>query len=199
MTIATNCGQAEILAGAIALGEATDAERHAYREHLSTCRYCLSSMGGEREIERVADVVAQARNQERWEPQPRNVFARVRAGWKTANLGAALAASVIVVLGVWGTTQYRPTVVHSVAAPPKESISAAQEARAIAALGTQTVPRRVHHAESLAFGEGSDGDRMLTLQVSFDSHGKPTHCRAIEPSGHRAVGAAFCAAVMQQR
>jgi len=60
--------RAEILAGAIALGEATDSERVEYREHIAACRPCLESLGGEREIERVSSVVTQARESEIWQP-----------------------------------------------------------------------------------------------------------------------------------
>lgn len=62
------CERAEVLAGAIALGEASDAERDEYRGHIAACAPCLTSLGGEREIERVMDVVAQARDEETWEP-----------------------------------------------------------------------------------------------------------------------------------
>lgn len=62
------CERAEVLAGAIALGEATDIERDEYRGHISACAPCLRALGGEREIERVMDVVAQARDDETWEP-----------------------------------------------------------------------------------------------------------------------------------
>lgn len=62
------CDRAEVLAGAIALGEATDAERNEYRAHLSACQRCLTSLSGERELERLSAVVATARDEESWEP-----------------------------------------------------------------------------------------------------------------------------------
>jgi len=62
------CDQAEILAGAIALGEASDAERQSYRGHVSTCAACLRANGGEREIERTMAQVAIARDGETWDP-----------------------------------------------------------------------------------------------------------------------------------
>ena len=62
------CERAEVLAGAIALGEATDLERDEYRGHISACAPCLRALGGEREIERVMDVLVQARDEETWEP-----------------------------------------------------------------------------------------------------------------------------------
>ena len=64
----TACNQAEVLAGAIALGEATDAERQAYRGHVATCSSCLRANGGEHEIERTMACVGQARNDETWDP-----------------------------------------------------------------------------------------------------------------------------------
>lgn len=72
----TACNQAEVLAGAIALGEATDAERQTYRGHVSTCAACLRANGGEREIERAMAVVADARESETWDP---DLTAGVRA------------------------------------------------------------------------------------------------------------------------
>ena len=64
----TACNQAEVLAGAIALGEATDAERQAYRGHVATCSSCLRANGGEHEIERTMACVGQARADETWDP-----------------------------------------------------------------------------------------------------------------------------------
>lgn len=58
----------EAIAGAIALGEATDEERHEYRQHLSSCPSCLNELGGEREIERVSHSVMSARDSEIWQP-----------------------------------------------------------------------------------------------------------------------------------
>jgi TonB family protein len=63
-----DCARAEILAGAIAVGEASTAEREAYRLHVASCAACLEELGGEREIERVMEAVAQARDAEVWEP-----------------------------------------------------------------------------------------------------------------------------------
>ena len=71
----TACNQAEVLAGAIALGEATDAERQAYRGHVATCSSCLRANGGEHEIERTMARVGQARDAETWDP---DLTARVR-------------------------------------------------------------------------------------------------------------------------
>lgn len=63
--------RAEVLAGAIALGEATDEERLEYRRHLAQCGSCLQSLGGEHELARLNGVVAGARESEVWEPDVR--------------------------------------------------------------------------------------------------------------------------------
>ena len=97
-----DCARSEVLAGAVALGEATDVERDAYRRHLSTCRRCVATLGGEREIERTMQVVAQARDAERWEPDVRLALRdRVRATRHAWRFGlSALAAAVVVALGI---------------------------------------------------------------------------------------------------
>lgn len=190
MKAASNCTQAEILAGAIALGEASDAQRHAYREHISTCGRCLAAIGGEREIERVIALVAQARDQERWQPDVRRGSARVpsrRHGWKW---GAGLAATGVFTLAVLATRPHAPVVVHSVAMP---------DLGAVAALGTQTQPPREHRAESLVFTGTGRADRTVTFRVSLDRRGKPTRCTILEHSGRASLDAAFCHAVMRAR
>lgn len=94
-----DCARAEILAGAIALDEATDAQRDDYRAHIAGCAACLRALGGEREIERVMATVAQARESEVWEPVARPLGARrakrVRLAFAGVSaLGAALVASL---------------------------------------------------------------------------------------------------------
>lgn len=89
----------EAIAGAIALGEASDEERRTYREHIASCAECLRELGGEHEIERVASTVGQARECEVWEPALGDVVAnrmrrRTRSlRWGFSVFGAALAAS----------------------------------------------------------------------------------------------------------
>ena len=93
------CSRAEVLAGAIALGEATEVEREEYRNHISTCASCLAALGGEREIERVMTTIAQARDAETWEPIPRRLGERSRTrAWQTG--AAVLAAAVAISFGV---------------------------------------------------------------------------------------------------
>lgn len=91
--------RAEAIAGAIALGEASDEERREYRAHIASCSRCLDALGGEREIERVASTVSRAREVEVWEPDLGDVVAtRMRRRsrslrWGVSFFGVALAAS----------------------------------------------------------------------------------------------------------
>jgi TonB family protein len=97
--VTQNCSRAESLAGAIALGEASEAEREEYRQHIATCAMCLRALGGEREIERVMAAVSQARDAETWEPLPRRLGERSRGRfWRTG--AAVLAAALAVSFGV---------------------------------------------------------------------------------------------------
>jgi hypothetical protein len=69
--VSERCTRAEVLAGAIALDEASAAEREEYRNHCAICPACVRAFGGEREIERVMARVAHAREAETWDPVPR--------------------------------------------------------------------------------------------------------------------------------
>lgn len=109
------CSRTEILAGAIALGEATEAEREEYRNHISTCASCLAALGGEREIERVMATIAQARDAETWEPIPRRLGERSRARiWQT---GAAVLAAAVALS--FGAHVLLATVVRAPSIEPK--------------------------------------------------------------------------------
>ncbi len=115
----------ETIAGAIALGEASDQERHEYREHIATCAPCLRAFGGEREIERVISTVASARDSEVWEPQIGDVVTtrlnrRARkTRWAFGTLGVAIAASLglhaLVAAGVgpMGHSSAAPVVINA--------------------------------------------------------------------------------------
>ncbi len=88
----------ETIAGAIALGEASDAERREYREHISSCTDCLNSLGGECEIERVASTVAQARESEIWQPDLRGVVAaRMQRRGRSLRYGLVVASAALAV------------------------------------------------------------------------------------------------------
>lgn len=96
------CARSEVLAGAIALGEASDAEREQYRRHIAACRRCVNAIGGEREIERTANVVALARDAETWQPDLRDWMTapqkRRAMTWRFGLSG--IAAAIVVSLGV---------------------------------------------------------------------------------------------------
>ena len=134
------CSRAEILAGAIALGEATEAEREEYRKHLATCASCLRSLSGEREIERVMAKLAQARDEETWEPIPGRLGARSRARmWRTG--AAVLAAAVVISFGA------HVLLATAVRAPSIEPKSVAMET---ATPFHVTLERRPHVAATVA-------------------------------------------------
>ncbi len=188
MSARTDCGTIERLAGAIAIGEAGDLERETYRSHLAGCARCLNELGGEREIERVMLGIARARDDERWEPDLRAAFARKtsrRFGWTAV---AALAAAIAVVVGVRAIEQPQPAPVAQRSVP-------AQEARAIAALSTQTVPHREGRAESLALG--APATLAATLRVNVNARGIPVGCSVAKSSGNATLDESICRAAMR--
>lgn len=187
MTIRSECASAEKFAGAIAIGEANDAERDAYRGHIALCGSCLDDFGGEREIERVMGAVAQARAAERWEPDLRVALARKGKPHRALAWGAAIAAAAILAFGI-RSQGLGP------AAPPHRAISA-QEARALAALDTQTTPHREGRAESLAVGTTA---LSTSFQVSLDEKGLPIRCTIVKSSGDRALDQSVCRAAMHR-
>lgn len=94
--------RAEVLAGAITLGEATDEELLEYRRHLADCAKCLQSFGGEHELERLNSVVQEAHASEIWEPDVRgplmdrvNLMPRRVARYGLGILGVCLCISLI--------------------------------------------------------------------------------------------------------
>lgn len=107
----------EALAGAIALGEASDADRRRYREHIAGCAECLQSLGGEHELERTAATVGAARDSEIWAPDGRNVFiARKRPPAGVLNFGAGFVLTAIAfALGLHYTTIAQPARMAPVA------------------------------------------------------------------------------------
>jgi TonB family protein len=115
--VTNGCSRAEILAGAIALGEATEAERDEYRNHISTCASCLAALGGEREIERVMATVLQARDAETWEPIPRRLGERSRARVRIWSTGAAVLAAALALS--FGMHVLLATVVRAPSIEPK--------------------------------------------------------------------------------
>jgi len=85
------CSRAEITAGALALGEASEAQRQAYRRHVAGCHECLARLGGERDIERTMASIARARDDESWQPELRIVFRQ--PDWKRRGLTIGLATA----------------------------------------------------------------------------------------------------------
>jgi anti-sigma factor RsiW len=186
-----SCARAEIVAGAIALGEAREDERHAYRAHLAHCSHCVNALGGEREIERTIGAVASARDSERWEPDLRRRLVRATQSsprLRRFTLGATAAVAVLAVV----LLQRHPAIPHKTALPAP--VTASQQSAAIAALGTENMPAFQHQAESLQFRSGA----TLTLRVVLDGHGKPVRCSVLH-GAQRSLDSAFCAAVMRSR
>ena len=181
-----DCGTAERLAGAIALGEAGDAERETYRNHLAGCPGCLNALGGERAIERVMTRVAHARDSERWEPDLRAALGRARRpryGW---GLASALAAAVVIALaGVRVAERPQPP------APAQRS-----EARALAALNTQTAPHREGRAESLTVGAPAFS---ATVELNVNERGIPVRCTVARSSGNAVLDRSMCRTAMHSR
>ena len=181
-----DCSGAERLAGTIAVNEASDGERNAYRAHLATCGRCLDELGGERDIERVMSAIAQARDEERWQPDLR-ALARRRTPARAGVWAVALAAAIVLAVGI-GLAEHQ---LYPATGSP--SISAS-EARALAALGTQTVPRHEGRAESLAVGAAT-----ATLNLQIDARGVPLRCTVAQSSGDPAKDDAMCRAAMLRR
>jgi TonB C terminal len=188
MTSRADCTRAEALAGAIAIGEAGEAERDAYRAHLAGCAKCLREFGGEREIERVMTAVGQARDAECWEPDLRSTLARRRTSHRVLALAGVIAALAIAFFVLRAPPEPRPGVsAHTLSA---------QETRALAALGTQTAPAREGRAESLAVGAATFS---TTFDVTVDGRGAPVRCTITKSSGDRAFDQAICHAAMHAR
>lgn len=122
MIDASLCSRAEMLAGAIALGEATDSERDAYRRHLAICAPCIAALGGERDIERTMATVAGARDSEVWEPDLRAAFRRPQTSgvrrwrWAAAALAVAAVAAGFRVIAFHPGAPAVPVAAHPAAA-----------------------------------------------------------------------------------
>ena len=188
MTSRCDCSAGERLAGAIAVGDASDAEREEYRGHVAVCVQCLETFGGEREIERVMNVVARARDDERWDPDLRSRLARGRMPRRALAWSVALATAIALVVGV--RTFERPQ------SPAVTRAISSQEVRAVASLGTQAEPKREGRAESLAVG-------TTTLSTSFvlsvDQRGVPVRCTITQSSGVRRLDESVCRTAMHSR
>jgi anti-sigma factor RsiW len=198
MTI--DCTQAEIVAGALALGEASDIERERYRKHLAGCRQCVETLGGEREIERTMSIVAQARDDERWEPVARVEPAAHRRRFATISRYAAACAAVLV-LTVIGIRAFYPAALHTAGNVAIDTHPSQRDERAVAVLGTTTTGHfPTHHAESLAvFGSSSTGDastHAASFEIRIDRRGMPRTCTVVKPSGNAELDRAICNAAL---
>jgi hypothetical protein len=185
MTIRFDCAVAERLAGAIAIGDASDSERSSYRRHVAQCERCLRELGGEREIERVVGIVTRARDQERWEPDLRARLARQPRPHRSWIWATALAAVVALTVGLRTMEKAQP--------PAPTHVISAQESRALVALGTQVVPHREGSAESLTLGTTTVS---TAVAVSLDARGMPVRCTITKSSGVRDLDQSVCRAAM---
>jgi TonB family protein len=130
LVIVSTCRDAEVAAGAIALGEAGDAERDAYRLHLSRCEHCVNALGGEREIERTMQRISDARDAETWQPAVSPVRQRPRRATGFAwGIGAVAA---VVVAAVWFAAPHSSQPAHP-------AMVAATTVRAVPAQSHQTM------------------------------------------------------------
>jgi len=149
------CARTEMLAGAIALGEASDVERDAYRRHVATCARCLDAFGGEREIERVMSVIEQARTSESWEPDLRALrrgsTARRRA-WAFGLSG--LAAAFAISLGI-----------HAIVAANISAPVATENAAATVADSTAFQVSVERRPAGVAGRAGNPAPRAASIQV----------------------------------
>jgi len=191
MTMQCDCAHVEMLAAAIALGEADEAQRDSYRNHLATCAGCRNDLGGEREIERVMATTREARDSERWSPALRPAHMRAPERRSTWQWAAALAAAAALIVGIRAIDKPPSSAV----AVSRASVSSAQVARAVAALNTQTAPRRENQAESLSFAPTRSS--TLAVALSLDARGMPQHCTVTKSSGNRVLDHAVCRAAIK--
>jgi outer membrane biosynthesis protein TonB len=118
------CARTEVLAGAIALDEASAVEREEYRNHLATCVACVDAFGGERAIERTMAVVAEAKAGETWEPLPRALRSRahvlpLRAAAVAVAAAVVLAPQLVAVERMAAAPVYNVSLEHRTEpAPP---------------------------------------------------------------------------------
>ena len=117
--------RAEVLAGAIALGEATDEERIEYRRHVSGCPKCLHAFGGEHQLEALHHVVRSAGAGEVWEPDVWHSLSEFRAvaPRRIANYGLAL-LGLAVVISLIGHVVVGSSFAHPWSDPPVLDIKA---------------------------------------------------------------------------
>ncbi|HEY5340625.1 MAG TPA: TonB family protein [Candidatus Aquilonibacter sp.] len=172
------CARSEVLAGAIALGEATAAQRDDYRRHISSCTRCLDALGGERQIERVMARVVQARESEVWEPVAVRWNARTRrvAPWHAGVLvvGIALVASFGIHTALALAIRPAPAVRVAVENVPVAKFHVTLEHRAKAAPvpAPRAVAPRVVVARTMPSRPAVETKRMLVVHSVIARRGK---------------------------
>ena len=135
------CARAEILAGAIALNEATDDDRETYRRHLAVCVRCIAAFGGEREIERTMAVLSAAREAESWAPDVR-VAGRARALAGRRRIGGlgATATALLLAVGtyvIFSVNSNRVVVQPAAPVVAADTVNVARVARSACARTTE--------------------------------------------------------------
>ncbi|MBV8374642.1 MAG: energy transducer TonB [Candidatus Eremiobacteraeota bacterium] len=171
------CVRAETLAGAIALGEATDTERDAYRRHLADCSTCVALLCGEREIERVVRVVREARDGESWEPDLRAAL-QARAATRRIAWGFGLSGALIAVAISLG--------VHALVAAGIPNHAPIQSAT-VAYSGIPVVlERRSHRAPAAVLQHAPSPDRKLVVLHNVVTLNRPPVAAKVAPVRHAA-------------
>jgi TonB family protein len=168
-----SCARAEVLAGAVALGEATELERDEYRRHVAACAPCLTSIGGEREIERTMALVAQARADEVWEPVLTDASIRRTGVARVWTWGlSATALAIVASLGIHAfvASQLRPVQVAQVHEVPifSQPMHVTIEHRAPAPAAAPIVPKtRVEHPSIVVV------HNVITLKHQLHADARP--------------------------
>jgi TonB family protein len=191
----TNCRDAESAAGAIALGEATESERDAYRLHLSRCAHCVQTLGGEREIERTMQRLVDARDAETWQPAVSPARLRPRT---TGFAWGMTAVAVAIVAASWLALPHLGSSSHGtiVASAPVRTIRTQQRhdlhvatAPAPRKATVATAPERklvvVHNIVQL--NEPPTPVRRAVARVAAAAHPNPPRAQAPTTSDERTV------------
>ncbi|MGZ3532909.1 MAG: TonB family protein, partial [Vulcanimicrobiaceae bacterium] len=171
-----------------------------YRQHLAECSACLRDLGGEREIERIATTVVQAREGEIWEPdlhgsvasrlEARKKFWRFSLSFLSVCLAVSFLVHIVIVSGVARLTPtladpitiagVRITLDHRPTATPKAAPPTPQRRLTIVHNVVQmsrapiapVVPPDVHIAKT-------DPKKPQPQEISTVT----VHPRVVEPSG----------------
>lgn len=194
---APSCRQAEISAGAIALGEASQQQRESYRAHVASCATCLDSFGGEIAIERTMACIPRARESETWDPDMTRVvrdrIARRSRAWRWAAAAVASCVAIVAFAHVVSGSALRsmtptladPLVVHYDGGRlVLEKRSVEQQARATAAVAAAQ-PRVVvvHNVVNLARIPAAAPQRVARVREPAAHRAAPRHLAYVPPNG----------------